>query len=172
VVSPPRTQPKLEWSSEHLSSSNPHPRRIVSPLFHLSHDHGPSDSGFILLIHHPAIIPTHLYLFSYLINIPGPLINRPILPDADPTTVDTLLLHSNTIANDYQTARVQIYFKMVCTTPSLTVESHEEVPMATASGIESRKPYRRRHSSFHPRRNSTESGMDGEDRLLLKVCTG
>lgn len=61
---------------------------------------------------------------------------------------------------------------MVCTSPSLTVESYEDVSTAVASGTgtEGQKPvYRRRHSSFHPRRKSTESGLDGDDRLLLKV---
>ncbi|KAI9053619.1 hypothetical protein LZ554_002573 [Drepanopeziza brunnea f. sp. 'monogermtubi'] len=62
---------------------------------------------------------------------------------------------------------------MVCTGPSLTVESCEEsntAAIATGKDDEENKPtYRRRHSSFHPRRNSTESGIEGDDRLLLKV---
>jgi len=60
---------------------------------------------------------------------------------------------------------------MVCTAPSLTMESHEGiVATGTASGMETKpQPYKRRHSSFHPRRKSIESGMDGDDRLLLKV---
>jgi len=63
---------------------------------------------------------------------------------------------------------------MVCTGPSLTVESYEEHDSAVATGKDNRdeKPInRRRHSSFHPRRKSTDSGMDGDDRLLLKVCS-
>lgn len=63
------------------------------------------------------------------------------------------------------------YFIMVCTTPSLTVESYGDLNTAKASGAEGQKPLynRRRHSSFNPRRNSTESGLDGDDRLLLRV---
>jgi adiponectin receptor len=62
--------------------------------------------------------------------------------------------------------------KMVCTSPALTVESsYEEITTAaTVTGREDQKPnYRRRHSSFHPRRKSCESVMDGEESLLLKV---
>ncbi|PBP22669.1 hypothetical protein BUE80_DR006602 [Diplocarpon rosae] len=60
---------------------------------------------------------------------------------------------------------------MVCTSPSLTVESFEnETATATGKDGDGNKPiYRRRHSSFHPRRKSTELGMEGDDRLLLKV---
>ncbi|KAG9241300.1 hemolysin-III related-domain-containing protein [Calycina marina] len=58
---------------------------------------------------------------------------------------------------------------MACTTPSLTVESYENIP-AQSSGIDSEnKPsYKRRHSSFQRRkRNSTE--LEGEEGLSLKV---
>jgi adiponectin receptor len=59
---------------------------------------------------------------------------------------------------------------MVCTSPSLTVESYEEITAASATGREDQNPiYRRRHSSFHPRRKSSGSVMDGEEGLLLKV---
>jgi adiponectin receptor len=61
---------------------------------------------------------------------------------------------------------------MGCTSPSLTVESsYEEInTAASVSGRDNQKPiYRRRHSSFHPRRKSSESMMDGEESLLLKV---
>ncbi|KAF4636085.1 hypothetical protein G7Y89_g2002 [Cudoniella acicularis] len=59
---------------------------------------------------------------------------------------------------------------MRCTSPALTVESYEEITSAKANGLEASKPiYRRRHSSFHPRRNSSESIMDGEEGLLLRV---
>lgn len=63
---------------------------------------------------------------------------------------------------------------MGCTSPALTVESaYEEIKTAaSATGKEDQKPiYRRRHSSFHPRRKSSESMMDGEESLLLKVFT-
>jgi adiponectin receptor len=58
---------------------------------------------------------------------------------------------------------------MVCTGPSLTVESYEAV--SSALKIENEKPcYRRRHSSFHPRRKSSSAeSMDGEEGLLLRV---
>jgi adiponectin receptor len=65
---------------------------------------------------------------------------------------------------------------MVCTSPSLTVESYEDISTAKTSSSsreiegERQKPdYRRRHSSFHPRRKSADS-MDGEEGLLLRVC--
>jgi adiponectin receptor len=61
---------------------------------------------------------------------------------------------------------------MVCTSPSLTVESsYEEISTAASvTGREEQNPiYRRRHSSFHSRRKSSESVMDGEESLLLKV---
>jgi len=62
---------------------------------------------------------------------------------------------------------------MVCTGPSLTVESYEDIAVATTSAIkiEGEKPsYRRRHSSFHPRRKSSSAeSMDGEEGLLLRV---
>lgn len=62
---------------------------------------------------------------------------------------------------------------MACTSPSLTtVESYEDITSARTTGAEeheNEKPsYRRRHSSFHPRRKSTE--MEGEESLLLRVC--
>ncbi|KAH6675631.1 hemolysin-III related-domain-containing protein [Halenospora varia] len=59
---------------------------------------------------------------------------------------------------------------MRCTPPALTVGSYEGISSAKTSGAETSKPaYRRRHSSFHPRRNSSESIMDGEEGLLLRV---
>jgi adiponectin receptor len=63
----------------------------------------------------------------------------------------------------------------LCTSPALTLESsYEEInTFASVTGREEKKPiYRRRHSSFHPRRKSSESIMDGEEGLLLKVVTG
>lgn len=61
-------------------------------------------------------------------------------------------------------------YKMVCTSPSLTVESYEDITAAQSSAVdEAEKPsYRRRHSSFHPRRKSADT-IDGEEGLLLKV---
>lgn len=58
---------------------------------------------------------------------------------------------------------------VVCAGPSLTVESYEDSNTATSTGKEDeRKPtYRRRHSSFHPRRKS--DGAMEDDRLLLRV---
>lgn len=62
---------------------------------------------------------------------------------------------------------------VVCTGPSLTVESYEDSDTATSTGTgagndEDSKPvYRRRHSSFHPRRKS--DGAMEDDRLLLRV---
>lgn len=58
---------------------------------------------------------------------------------------------------------------MVCTGPSLTVESYEGI--SSALKIDNEKPcYRRRHSSFHPRRKSSSAeSMDGEEGLLLRV---
>jgi adiponectin receptor len=63
---------------------------------------------------------------------------------------------------------------MVCTSPSLTVESYEDTAAAKSSGIEqgSKPNYRRRHSSFHPRRMSSDHTMEGEEGLLLKVYAG
>jgi adiponectin receptor len=61
---------------------------------------------------------------------------------------------------------------MACTSPALTVESsYEEIhSAASVTGREEKKPiYRRRHSSFHPRRKSSECIIDGEESLLLKV---
>lgn len=60
---------------------------------------------------------------------------------------------------------------MVCAASSLTVESYEDVTTSTmASGREGAKPLnKRRHSSFHPRRKSSEQVMDGEESLMLKV---
>lgn len=61
---------------------------------------------------------------------------------------------------------------MHATSPALTVEtSYEEInTAASVTGTEEMKPiYRRRHSSFHPRRKSSECIMDGEESLLLKV---
>lgn len=61
---------------------------------------------------------------------------------------------------------------VVCTGPSLTVESYEDSDTATSTGTgkeeESKPMYRRRHSSFHPRRKS--DGAMEDDRLLLRVC--
>jgi adiponectin receptor len=62
-----------------------------------------------------------------------------------------------------------------CTSPALTLESsYEEInTVASVTGREEKKPtYKRLHSSFHPRRKSSESIMDGEEGLLLKVVTG
>ncbi len=62
-----------------------------------------------------------------------------------------------------------------CTSPALTLESsYEEInTVASVTGREEKMPiYRRRHSSFHPRRKSSESIMDGEEGLLLKVFAG
>jgi adiponectin receptor len=63
---------------------------------------------------------------------------------------------------------------MHATSPALTVEtSYEEISTAASvTGREEMKPiYMRRHSSFHPRRKSSECIMDGEESLLLKVYT-
>jgi hypothetical protein len=62
-------------------------------------------------------------------------------------------------------------YTMVCTSPSLTVESYEDITAAHSSAVdEYNKPnYRRRHSSFHPTRRSSSVAMDGEEGLLLKV---
>ncbi|TVY90357.1 Uncharacterized protein LAWI1_G004195 [Lachnellula willkommii] len=58
---------------------------------------------------------------------------------------------------------------MRCTSPSVTVESYEDITTAKASGTEDTKPInRRRHSSFHPRRQSSDYAIDGEEGLLLK----
>jgi hypothetical protein len=62
------------------------------------------------------------------------------------------------------------YKMVVCAGPSLTVESYEDSDTATSTGKEEEdnKPiYRRRHSSFHPRRKS--EGWMEDDRLLLRV---
>ena len=60
---------------------------------------------------------------------------------------------------------------MACTSPSLTVESYEDITSAKTSGTDDQKQiYRRRHSSFHPRRKSYENAMDGDEGLLLRVC--
>jgi len=60
---------------------------------------------------------------------------------------------------------------MACTSPSLTVESYEDMTSAQTTGTDTDKPgYRRRHSSFHPRRKRESTEMDGEEGLLLKVC--
>ncbi|RDW77137.1 putative IZH3 [Coleophoma cylindrospora] len=58
---------------------------------------------------------------------------------------------------------------MVCTSPSVTVESYEDITTARTTGTDdSNHPiYRRRNSSYHPRRNSYEN--DGEEGLSLKV---
>lgn len=62
---------------------------------------------------------------------------------------------------------------MVHSTHALTVESYTDIKSAattSASGFDSQKPrYRRRHSSFHPRRMSCDGSLDGEESLLLKV---
>jgi adiponectin receptor len=53
---------------------------------------------------------------------------------------------------------------------AVTVESYEDVTKATTSGLEtSTKPYKRRHSSFHPRKLSVSGILEGEEGLLLKV---
>jgi len=58
-----------------------------------------------------------------------------------------------------------------CTSPSLTVESYEDITSTKASARDTLQPgYRRRHSSFHPRRKSADT-MDGDEGLLLKVNT-
>lgn len=59
---------------------------------------------------------------------------------------------------------------MACTSPSLTVESYDDVVTATTSGMDRGKPlYKRRHSSFHPRRRSSTTSLEGDDRLMLKA---
>lgn len=60
---------------------------------------------------------------------------------------------------------------MVCTSPSLTLESYEDIAIGTTSGADTNKPaYNRRHSSAHPRRQSSSSvSMDNEEGLLLKA---
>ncbi|RAL63230.1 hypothetical protein DID88_004308 [Monilinia fructigena] len=60
---------------------------------------------------------------------------------------------------------------MACASSSLTVETYEDATTSTmASGREEPKPLnKRRHSSFHPRRISSEHVMDGEEGLMLKV---
>ncbi|KAM3089057.1 inc metabolism membrane protein [Clarireedia jacksonii] len=60
---------------------------------------------------------------------------------------------------------------MVCASPSLTVESYQDkTTTAKVSGREQSAPRsRRRHSSFHPRRKSSDQVMDGEEGLMLKV---
>jgi adiponectin receptor len=58
---------------------------------------------------------------------------------------------------------------MACASPSLTVESYDESPLATATGTENQRPayQRRRHSSHHPRRRFSDNSVD--DSLSLKV---
>jgi adiponectin receptor len=53
----------------------------------------------------------------------------------------------------------------------LTVESYEDINTAKTTGKEEQKPiYKRRHSSFHPRRRSSDyATMDGDEGLLLRV---
>jgi adiponectin receptor len=52
----------------------------------------------------------------------------------------------------------------------VTLESYEDIFSAKTTGTEEQKPlYKRRHSSFHPRRKSSGDVMDGEEGLLLKV---
>jgi len=60
---------------------------------------------------------------------------------------------------------------MRCTSPAVTVEEYEEISTATTTGAAEQKPvYRRRHSSFHPRRKSSSGdAMDGDEGLLLRV---
>ncbi|RKF56312.1 Uncharacterized protein C30D11.11 [Erysiphe neolycopersici] len=59
----------------------------------------------------------------------------------------------------------------VCTTPSLTLESYEEIPAGTTTSLDSLKPrsYRRRHSSFHPRQLCHDYIGDVNEGLLLKL---
>ncbi len=62
---------------------------------------------------------------------------------------------------------------MACTSPSMKVESYEDIPVGKASGFETDKPaYRRRHSSFVPRKPSVSDALKGEEGLLLKVSSG
>lgn len=57
---------------------------------------------------------------------------------------------------------------MRCISPSVSVSSYDDLSSATASGIEDSKPVnRRRHSSFQPKRRSSD--IDGEEGLLLRV---
>jgi len=50
------------------------------------------------------------------------------------------------------------------------MESYGDITTVKTTGAEEQKPaYRRRHSSFHPRRKSGDYSMDGEEGLLLKV---
>lgn len=59
---------------------------------------------------------------------------------------------------------------MPCMSPAMTVESYEDGTGATTSGVEaSNQPYKRRHSSFHPRKLSLSVALEGEEGLLLKV---
>lgn len=59
---------------------------------------------------------------------------------------------------------------MACTSPSLTVESYDDITAAHSSGADFDKPHnRRRHSSYQPRRKRDSVEMDGEEGLLLKV---
>ena len=70
-----------------------------------------------------------------------------------------------------------LYTKMACTGSSLTVESYEDSPASVSTsilsteGAQQRVPYsRRRHSSFHPRRNPSEGSiMEGDESYLLRV---
>ncbi|KAL3423851.1 izh family channel protein [Phlyctema vagabunda] len=59
---------------------------------------------------------------------------------------------------------------MVCTSPSLTVESYEDITAAKSTATEQNAPiYRRRNSSYHPRRASSDNAADSDERLQIKV---
>lgn len=59
---------------------------------------------------------------------------------------------------------------MACISSSVTVESYEDITVGKTTGLETDKPaYKRRHSSYVPRKPSVSDALKGEEGLLLKV---
>lgn len=81
--------------------------------------------------------------------------------------------HSGSIKSERQLGKLFVVTDtnaMVCISPSLTVESWDDVSTAAASGVETNMPaYKRRHSSYNPRRDIRSDHMDHDDNLMLRV---